>query len=484
MKNFKLLFAYLGVFGLLFTSCTKDEESVTNNGEKATLSFATVLNDMVSNKAAMKQAVNGIPECSDEAPAYVHVVLSGTENVGTTTNPLVIDVSPNPGDYDGDGENEYFTEESTQLELTPGVYSLEHFVVYDSNDNIIWVAPMTGGSMAGFVETTLPMDFNLGTGAKKYVDVEVLCYDDRMVNEYGYLFFDLETTEAIEFCVFGNFCPPSGRHYPAEYSVDVWSYVDGETGSQLFSGSNTVELDENGDYAGSVLCMALPDTEGEDQYYIEITLLSSDAYGNVEERIIRAGVINDDEVRGLFDGENNLDYYHFREGCENGDTPPIIPDPTSDAEHYKTCLYQTNNSGALGFAYFSLEGNVLTSTVIGVGLTPNKEHPQHIHGFEDGSDAMCPPTAADVDNDGLISLAEGLPFYGPVLLPLVEDDDSFPVANGMGMYTQVQTYTLGSADDLNPLQNRVVVIHGRMVNGEYNATLPVACGEIMHLDDY
>lgn len=327
MKNFKLLFAYLTVTALLFASCSKEDESIPNNSEKATLSFATVLNDLVENKSALKQAVGEtIPECSDEAPAYVHVVLSGTENVGTMTNPVVVDVNSTPGDYDGDGEDEFFTEESTQLELTPGAYTLEHFVVFDSNNNIIWVAPKAGGSMDGFVQNTLPMNFDLGTGVKKYIDVEVLCFDDRLVNEYGYLFFDIEENRAIEFCVFGNYCDENGRHFPAHFRVEVWTYSGDSAnpkGTPLFDAENPyineVGVNEDGDAYASTLCFPLPDTPGVDRYYGEIHVLE---FGNEndEGRIVTSGVFTDANVRNLFGQGDTTDYYHFRENCEMGDT--------------------------------------------------------------------------------------------------------------------------------------------------------------------
>lgn len=327
MKNFKLHLAYLAVLALVFTSCSKDEEAIGNEAkQKTSISFATVLNDLVANKSALKQQLD-IPGCSEDAPAYVSVVITGEENIGSVEDPLIISVNPTPGNYDDDDELEYFTDESSELELVPGEYTLENFVVYnghpdDEGTEIIWVAPRTDGELADFVDTPLPKTFNVGAGVKKYVDVEVLCFDDRMVNEYGYLFFDLETTAAIELCVFGNFCDEDGRHYPAKFSVSIWEWENGDQGDIIHEGlENAVTLNDDGDYAGSTVCFAVPDTAGEDQYWIEITLQDSDAY-DTEERVIRSGVITDADVKELFDGDDNVDYYHFREGaCDSGDTP-------------------------------------------------------------------------------------------------------------------------------------------------------------------
>jgi glucose/arabinose dehydrogenase len=68
----------------------------------------------------------------------------------------------------------------------------------------------------------------------------------------------------------------------------------------------------------------LPDSEGSDEYYFEITLLGSQAYAT-QARIIRSGVISDDDVRALYDGEDNTEAFHFREGnCGTGDTPALF----------------------------------------------------------------------------------------------------------------------------------------------------------------
>lgn len=474
MKNFKLSLAFLAVFSMFFISCDKEEVSNPDvSSEKATLSFGAIVNDLVTNRASTKQSVSDLPECSDDTPAYVSIVLSqgGMDVVGNDDEPFHINL------VDG----QVFTEEVSELELEPGDYSLEYFTVHNSDGDVIWVAPMTDSPLGEYVDMSLPMDIDLRAGVKKYVDVSVLCYDDREVNEYGYVFFDIDTNMAIKFCIFGNYCPPSGRHYPASYSVSVWSGTS-TTGTPLYTDVyNETDYYDNGDYYAEPLCFALPDTEGLDEYYFQITLRSSDEYGDVEETIIRAGVINDDEVRNFFDGDNNLDYYHFREGCDGDDTPPVFPDPNNDTEYYKTCAYPLNESGAIALAYFQLEGNLLKTTVLASGMEPNKMHPQHIHGLEDGTNATCPPESADTDGDGYISIEEGLPFYGGVLLSLNYENGDFPIADSWGNYIYQRNFTVNSTTMPNP-ENLVVVAHGMNVEGSYWASLPVACGEITELE--
>ena len=318
MRKFKHYLMYMAVLSFILVSCSKDENPAIVDGsdDVATLSFGAVVNDVL-NKSGTKQAMEEMPECSDEAPAYVHVVLTGPEDVGSMEDPLMVEINPTPGDYDGDGEDEYFTEYSSDLELIPGSYSLEYFAVYDEDDNLIWIAPAVGSEMEDWVDMALPMDIELGAGVKKYVDVTVLCFDDRMVNLYGYLFFDLEGVEAIEFCVFGNWCDENGRHYVADYSVNIWSGTD-NTGSVLYSNvENEIETNNEGDEYSDPLCFFLPDTAEEDNYYIEIS---------IDGEIVRQGTFTDSNVKALFDGEDAVDYYHFFAGCSSSDTPDIFQD--------------------------------------------------------------------------------------------------------------------------------------------------------------
>ena len=325
MKKFNHL-SFLIVFALLFTSCSKEDSvDVVNGPAKSTLSFGTFLNDMTANKAAIKQAFENIPECSDDAPVYVEVVLSqnGSPVVGTIGDPLRVNVNSNPADYDEDGVEEYFTNESADLELDPGTYSLEYFTVLNANEEIIWVAPYDDGdaeSFAGFVNSSLPLEIHLTAGAKKYVDVEVLCFDDRVVNEYGYQFFDLETNEAFEFCFFANLCDENGKHYPAHYSVDVWIGTD-DTGKLLYSDKMNAVDNEGENPSAAPLCLALPDLpkydNDEDYIYYEVTLMDwGGVYGDVEENVI-SGTLSRNDIEANFDGDNQVDYEHLRFGCDD-----------------------------------------------------------------------------------------------------------------------------------------------------------------------
>ncbi len=140
---------------------------------------------------------------------------------------------------------------------------------------------------------------------------------------------------------------------------------------------------------------------------------------------------------------------------------------------YKAKLNMLNGSGVSGMAELTLMGDQLTVSIHADGLEAGMLHPQHIHGASSNNgNSNCPPPSADTNGDGFVSVGEGVPFYGGVLQPLT------PFTNAPdGMIDFEETYTV--TESISPLQNRAIVLHGMTVNGTYDASLPVACGQIM-----
>lgn len=157
-----------------------------------------------------------------------------------------------------------------------------------------------------------------------------------------------------------------------------------------------------------------------------------------------------------------------------------------------------------GKAYFRVVNGTLHATVDVAGAEPvdgepfpEGLHAQHIHAAD-----RCPSASADTNGDGIVDVIEGVPFYGPILVPLDGDISNttseiptFPLAMGdRGTYhyeasTSVQTLTEALGEMLD-LPSRHVVIHGvdletplpptvQTLGGlPAQITLPVACGEI------
>lgn len=161
---------------------------------------------------------------------------------------------------------------------------------------------------------------------------------------------------------------------------------------------------------------------------------------------------------------------------------PLITyaDDESSEKKFSVELFPLNGSGVSGKAKIKIKKNeTLKVSIKAEGLEVNKPHPQHIHGLTDTSiRATCPDISADVNADGLISVGEGFPFYGPIVLPL----NPFDLVKADGTLRYKASFSI-NPDSIQPIGKRTIVLHGMTVNGEYIASLPVACGQIVPDND-
>lgn len=167
-----------------------------------------------------------------------------------------------------------------------------------------------------------------------------------------------------------------------------------------------------------------------------------------------------------------------------------------------------------GNVQMRLDGRRLTVHLRATGLTPDEAHAMHIHGNLEAKNE-CPGIDADLNTgdpvdpgsfiagkpDGLISLSEGAPDYGPVQVSLTKTGDTsadsaltlerFVKADGKGRLDYERTFAI-PGDVARDLSDLHVVVHGTDLPGDadhsslsslFEATLPVACGEIQHRDE-
>lgn len=180
---------------------------------------------------------------------------------------------------------------------------------------------------------------------------------------------------------------------------------------------------------------------------------------------------------------------------------------------YETSFTALNNSGVSGRAILleNQHDKTVTVQIMAEGLEPDMVHPQHIHGFEDGTDSKTPTIDQDGDKDGFVELAEGRDTYGPIQLNLTtaSDDASeftgmgamFPTADADGTLYYRETFDFGDPgagaldvyDAIRMLEAKEIVLHGLELpagygegtdgevdgSGGYIAVLPVASGELM-----
>lgn len=328
----------LAIFALLLTSCSKEETSSPGNDpniESVDLTFGALLNDL-SNRAMSqsKSHFDQVPTCSDAEPAVARIGFSYGGNSYETDVDILSD------------EDGYFTAYSEDLKIpVPNngsvEVSLDSFMVYDGDPdgggNLIWIAPIESeeGQFDGYVDSALPFSFDVQDGTKPYIDVEVLCFDRRMVNEYGYPFFDLVPGVLYPLCFFANYCPsPDGRHYVGNYSVDLY-YDDGETRIQLYDGDSPETGNNGSNYFADPLCLVVPESpfEDPDADYLFYVITPEDwpgNYGNIDNTPLPEVGLSWNDVEGYLndDGETN-EYIHIFIGCEPplGDCIPGTPTP-------------------------------------------------------------------------------------------------------------------------------------------------------------
>jgi hypothetical protein len=189
-------------------------------------------------------------------------------------------------------------------------------------------------------------------------------------------------------------------------------------------------------------------------------------------------------------------------------------DASSQHERYTADLVALNpdiGPGPVdGKATISVDGDTIRVHLNARNVAPGIAHAMHIHAA-----AHCPDANDDANNDGVVDVIEGLPDYGPILVPLDSDlttqaAGTFPTASNGGAlhYHQhddfqamlndlmaVDPNTGDAVIKLAPgealhLAGRHIVVHGvaadtplpataaSLGTAPAQATLPIACGEI------
>jgi hypothetical protein len=177
------------------------------------------------------------------------------------------------------------------------------------------------------------------------------------------------------------------------------------------------------------------------------------------------------------------------------------------AKVYHADLEQLNRSGAHGEATIIVKGDQLTVNIEAEGLAPNLVHVQHLHGALAAANE-CPDMDADTDEDGFVSVLEGVPYYGPIAASLTSTGDTspaagltvslYPVADAQGRIDYHRTFRVSSAmaagiTDFHIVQHGVDINRNGVydfegngpsdlnilgVNFPFEATAPATCGAI------
>lgn len=212
-------------------------------------------------------------------------------------------------------------------------------------------------------------------------------------------------------------------------------------------------------------------------------------------------------------------------GCtgrtHNAGTDSQQQEEQQDEGVYQAVLAPLNSDVSLlattGTVDIIIEGDEVKVSMTVNGSPVNITHLQHIH-----AGSSCPVAADDLNGDAYIDVIEGVPKYGPILIPLDADlasqnggSANYPSASATGNYTYDEATSLTSmladlrapdpdltdatvkleAGELLNLAGRHIVVHGvsplsnlpdtvaSIGNIPSHVTLPIACGVITRVND-
>ena len=171
---------------------------------------------------------------------------------------------------------------------------------------------------------------------------------------------------------------------------------------------------------------------------------------------------------------------------------------------YQAVLDPANGSGVTGTANFSLDGDILSFSLVANNVVVGQPHLLHVHGKDIAPgvplDTPAPPPPVppngDADGNGVVTTPEAIAQIGPVILSLAEHAPGtkaellgVTAATTTLLYTATFDLSQNPTEpgftraDLLPLDFRVFDMHGGIVPagpgaGTYDVNLPVAAGAI------
>lgn len=132
-------------------------------------------------------------------------------------------------------------------------------------------------------------------------------------------------------------------------------------------------------------------------------------------------------------------------------------------------LQPVNGSGVHGKAEITQQGNTLLVHLDASGLQADEAHPQLIDGRRRDKDSDC----AAIAGKEPVSEHQATKAVGRVLEPLLP----YPKADDNGHISYQAMVTVDPLA-IGDLGHRAILLRGGMVDGRYEANLPVACGRI------
>ncbi len=176
MKNLLVIKLLVVSFIMLLFSCSADEDNKPDLS-KGTINFKF---DIAGN---FKSADNMVTE---REPKSIYISLKDAEQG------YVYNLHKIPLIKFGD---EYITE---QIELVPGSYTIEDFIVVDKEDSAMYIIPKSGSEFEALVSNPLPFGFEVTPKNTSSLILEVIPTNLGEPVEYGYAEFSFIVVDSVE----------------------------------------------------------------------------------------------------------------------------------------------------------------------------------------------------------------------------------------------------------------------------------------------
>ncbi|MBS2212851.1 hypothetical protein KEM09_15645 [Carboxylicivirga mesophila] len=222
----KILFA-LAAFAFIVSSCNEK----VNDPEQAYAEFSIGISeaDFVTLKSA-PLSDDFIPECDEELSLdYAHVWF---EKDGVPDD-VVIPIFVVNGKYVtqpikiilGEGVN------SVDIEITD--FTVWH-EVEGGDDIMVKATPHIDSEYYQFINPNNGLrTITLGKFTKEEIIIDVLCYDDLVYDNFGFIWFNIQPITVRQMCFFGDICVCEPESYRLPYG-DVFPYVDQVNGGTIY----------------------------------------------------------------------------------------------------------------------------------------------------------------------------------------------------------------------------------------------------------
>ena len=196
------------------------------------------------------------------------------------------------------------------IKLVPGEYTIEEFILYNDNgtpanrddDFIVKASPLSGSTYANFVNSPLAFTFDVEAFKKAEIPVEVLCFDEKEYELFGFNWFAMTEITVKEQVFFGDICIDDITGYensiyagqangiqldmPAIFKLDVY-----RNAAFVISYSNEAWLGE-----GEPLKVQYPDHDNAaDVFDFELSILVKDGNDFVYKHY-HSWTFNDDQM--------------------------------------------------------------------------------------------------------------------------------------------------------------------------------------------